>query len=460
MRKHINSRTMKLYTKKNHFCRTMNYILCTMGAIVVSLASATEVEVIGRSKLGTSADRALALSNALDNAISQKKDEKCFVKKFQILSSDISQDGGYEVRIKADVEVLDKEGSEEEALRNMAREFGAPRVAIKVTEEIEGIKGGTIVQDWMGNELSACGLSVVNPDKKTDNKLIRRTELLKRPLEATIRREGIVSYCDYLIEGTLKGTVGKTQSFYGSQPMLKISLGLDTKLTDATTGNTLLAENYPMEEVIIKDPGDEGLAIREAVRLFMSSKHDKKHYGWQLIHHMFAHWMIEKQKGAIYCIEFIKMELGELQELKKKLLQTPTISNIWVRSVDAAAITIVECETKLSSDELAATISPNIPDFTLDRSENRFLSFRQGDIVTPIPENRVFGWNWIPWSSVAGTVIAAIIIAAPKNSYRLICVMLPFCKRRLKEYQKKSKSQQKNELQQKQMTNEQKQHEN
>ena len=154
------------------------------------------------------------------------------------------------------------------------------------------------------------------------------------------------------------------------------------------------------------------------------------------------------------------MELGELQELKKKLLQTPTISNIWVRSVDAAAITVVECETKLSSDELAATISPNIPDFTLDRSENRFLSFRQGDIVTPIPENRVFGWNWIPWSTVAAGVIVTMITSVPRTSYNFICKILPFCKRRIKKHQQKSKSPQKNELQQKQMTNEQKQHEN
>ncbi|MBR3820275.1 MAG: hypothetical protein IKJ37_01495, partial [Kiritimatiellae bacterium] len=186
------------------------------------------------------------------------------------------------------------------------------------------------------------------------------------------------------------------------------------------------------------------------VRVFMSGERgaEKTPYGMQLIHRMFAHWMMEKQEGAIYCIELIKMEMNELQQLKEKLLQDSTISNIWVRSLDAAAVTIIDCETKLNADELAGKIASLIPDFTLDRSENRYLSFRQGDIITPIPETRSIGWSWIPWSSVAASVIAGAILAFPRSSYKIGCIVFPFLKRKLEKRQKKSTSHQETQIKQ------------
>lgn len=413
--------------------RTILFILFAIAVAIIGETAAEEIEVVASSKLGTSADRTLALSNALEAAVLHSNNEKSFVKTFQILSAGLTQDGGYEVRIKADVEPMKAQDAEVDALRNMARGFVAPRIAVKVEEEIEGLPSTTIVQDWLKDKLSACGLSVVEPDKKTDNVLIRRTELLSRPLEATMRREGIVSSCDYLIEGTLKGGIGKAQSLYGSQPMQKASLGLDIKLTDAATGNTILTENYPMQEVMVKNSGTNELAAREAVRVFMSGERgaEKTPYGWQLIHRMFAHWMMEKQEGAVYCIEFIRMELQELQRLKEKLLHDPDIGNIWVRSLDAAAVTIVDCETKLNADELAGKIASHIPDFTLDRSENRYLSFRQGDIISPMPEKSGSAWSWISWSGVATNVtsnffiwISTILGAAFLTFRKKICVRI------------------------------------
>lgn len=449
-KKAYNYQKMKAIAHIFRTYRTILFMLFTITVALIGETTAGEVEVVGLSKLGTSVDRALALSNALEAAVLQESEGKSCVKTFQILSAGRTQDGGYEVRIKAAVEPMNAQDAEVNALRDMARGFAAPRIAVKVKEEIEGLQGSTMVQDWLKDKLSACGLSVVEPDKKKDSVLIRRTELLSRPLEATMRREGIISSCDYLIEGTLKGGISKTHSIYGSHPMQKASLGLDIKLIDAATGNTILAENYPTQEVMVKDSGTNELSAREAVRVFMSGERgaEKTPYGMQLIHRMFAHWMIEKQEGAIYCIELIKMELNELQQLKEKLLQDSTISNIWVRSLDAAAVTIIDCETKLNADELAGKIASLIPDFTLDRSENRYLSFRQGDIITPIPETRSIGWSWIPWSSVAASVIAGAILAFPRSSYQIGCIVFPFLKRKLEKRQKKSTGHQETQIKQ------------
>lgn len=146
--------------------RTILFMLFTITVALIGETTAGEVEVVGHSKLGTSVDRTLALSNALEAAVLQESEGKSCVKTFQILSAGRTQDGGYEVRIKAAVEPMNAQDAEVNALRDMARGFAAPRIAVKVKEEIEGLQGSTMVQDWLKDKLSACGLSVVEPDKK------------------------------------------------------------------------------------------------------------------------------------------------------------------------------------------------------------------------------------------------------------------------------------------------------
>ena len=403
--------------------RRLIVTLLSIISVIMGSSFAKEVHASGYSKSGSSTDRTLALSAALEAAVTQEGGVKKCVKTFQIISSGLTQDGGYAIQIKAEVDDQAPNEVELHTIRSMTREFSRPRIAVKIEENIEGDKDGTIVEDWLKDKLCSCGLIVVDiPGQQGKSGMLeKRAELLARHTEAAIRREGLISSCDYFIEGKLEGHSGNTQTYYGSSPMQKFSLGLSLKLIDSATGTIILTENFPTKEMAVKRSTSIQMDVREAVRHFMEGKAGVSDYGWQLIRRMIAHWIMEKREGAIYKIEFIRMELEQLQRIKKKLEQDANIGAIWVRSIDAAAVTIIECESKLSASDLAEKIARLLPDFTLDRSENKFLSFRQGNIITPLPENSDAEKTIISWNGVATTVSASIIFAILAAIFRWCC---------------------------------------
>lgn len=383
---------------------------CSIFALATasSAASAATVEAVGRAAGDDPAAREVALSDALREAVregagvdvvseSQVKDfalefdrtftkARGYVRKYEVVSAGLTEDGFYTVKIKADVDNKPLSSDDTMTFQMMAREYGAPRLSIDLKEQISGVNGGTVASDWLKNTAVRCGLKVVDLNRSQGNggALAKRAEILGRGQEAAMRGAGVVSSCDYLVEGEIVGDKGAAKSFYGSAPVYNYSMGLNVRVTDAATGNVMLTETPPSRDVRIPSSKVEGdtAAAREAVRQLMegSAKVQGSDAGWTIIRRIFASWAAEKDLGALFKLEFTGMELDTADRLKEKLTGQQGIGSVWVRSVDAAGISVVECESRVDAVALGKIIAGFMDGYVLDRSENRYLSFRlKGD---------------------------------------------------------------------------------
>lgn len=362
----------------------------------------TTVEVEGRAPADEPMARSQALADALREAVregagvdlvseTQVKNfaleyDRMFskarghVKRYEVLSTSTSPDGFYIVRIKAHVGEGAVDTNDKLTLQMMAREHQAPRVAVRIVERIEDVNNGTSASDWLRNAATECGLRIVDMERSQGEggMLARRAQILGRSQEAALRSEGVVSGCDYIIEGSVVGSNAGSQSFYGSRPAKKFSLGLNMKVIDAATGVIILTENTPSRDILVRNVASDTAAAREAVRQLMEGSPRVKNSdaGWKLIRRIFAHWAAEMDLGAVCKLEFTGMDLAAATQLKEKLSAIQNVGSVWIRSVDSAGVSVVDCEARLQPLELAAIIEKALPGYKLDRSENRYLSFR------------------------------------------------------------------------------------
>lgn len=138
-----------------------------------------------------------------------------YLKKYEIASAGLTPDGFYTVKIKADVS--DKPlGDDAMTFQMMAREYGAPRLAIELNDQL----GGNVASDWLRNTAVRCGLKVVDLNRSQGNggAMAKRAEVLGRNQEAALRSNGVVSACDYLVEGEIIGSKGEAKSFTAAPP--------------------------------------------------------------------------------------------------------------------------------------------------------------------------------------------------------------------------------------------------
>ena len=390
----------------------------------------TTVEVEGRAPADEPMARSQALADALREAVregagvdlvseTQVKDfamefDRMFskarghVKKYEVLSTSTSPDGFYVVRIKADVGEGAVDTNDKLTLQMMAREHQAPRVSVRIEERIEDVNNGTLASDWLRNAATECGLRIIETDRAQGDggMLAKRAQALGRGQEATMRQEGVVSGCDYIIEGSVVGSSAGTQSFYGSKAGKKFSLGLNLKVIDAATGVVILTENAPSRDILIRNVESSTAAAREAVRQIMegSPRVADSDTGWKLIRRIFAHWSAEMDLGAVCKLEFTGMDLATANQLKEKLTAIQNVGSVWIRSVDPAGVSVVDCEARLQPLELAAIIEHALPGYKLDRSENRYLSFRGAPSATG--ENSL-----LLYGSIGGGVLLLLILS-------------------------------------------------
>lgn len=382
----------------------MNVLKCFLflSALVMS-ASGVMVEAEGRADGGAPAARQQALTDALREAVrsgagvelvSESQMEsfslsfdrvfskaRGYVKKYEVLDSRLTDDGVYTVRIKADVGDKELSANDTMSFQMMAREYESPRVAILINEQIEGVQNGNLATDWLRNNATKSGLRVVNLNNAQghDGMLAKRAGALGRTTETSVRSEGIMSACDYVIEGNIVGSIAGTQSFYGSKAGMKYSLGLNITVREASTGIIVLTVNPESRDILIRNVGSSTAAAREAVRQLMegSARNADTDAGWKVIRGIFAHWASEMDLGAIMKLEFAGMDLNDANKLKEELEKQTAVGAVWIRSIDSAAISVVECESRLNAQDLATVVTSVLPGYGVDRTEKRYLSFRK-----------------------------------------------------------------------------------
>lgn len=332
------------------------------------------------------------------------------VKKYEVLSTSTSPDGFYVVRIKANVGEGAVDTNDKLTLQMMAREHQSPRVSVRIEERIEDVNNGTLASDWLRNAATECGLRIIETDRAQGDggMLAKRAQTLGRGQEAAMRSEGVVSGCDYIIEGSVVGSSAGTESFYGSKPGKKFSLGLNLKVIDAATGVVILTENAPSRDILIRKVESSTAAAREAVRQLMegSPRVADSDTGWKLIRRIFAHWSAEMDLGAVCKLEFTGMDLSTANQLKEKLTSIQNVGSVWIRSVDPAGVSVVDCEARLQPLELAAIIEQALPGYKLDRSENRYLSFRADASASTTGENSL-----LLYGGIGGGIALALAVS-------------------------------------------------
>lgn len=373
------------------------------------LAFAEGVEAEGKAAGATASSRAEALTDALREAVrtgagvelvtqSQMSDfaldydrvfaKACgYVRSYKVLSSKLGEDGIYRVKIHAEVQQGSPQMDDRLALQQLARLKQMPRVAVRIDESIKGASSRGLAADWIQNVAREVGLQVVDISNTqgVDNAMSKRAALLGRDNEAAFRRDGIMDTCDYIIEGSVIGEHLGDQSLYGSLPKQHFSLAVNLKVIDAATGNVVVVENPPARDLLIGGADSVDVAAREAVRSVLDGQaNDKKtDAGWKLFRRLFAHWTAELDLGSTVRLDFTQASLDTANKLRDSLSKEPQIGAVWIRSVDAAGISVFDVESRLDTTTLASKVEQVMGGaFHLDRSGARYLSF-----VSAVPDS-------------------------------------------------------------------------
>lgn len=378
--------------------KTALSLLCALSTLF-PVASADVVEATGSACGSAPEARAQALSDALREAVrmgagvdlvseTQTKNfaleydntflkARGYVRKYEVLSNELREDGIYVVTIRADVGEMLPEAGEKLAFRMMARGHQAPRVSVQVTEKLGGMGDNRVAADWLADTAAECGLKVVDA-ARSQGAMGERAEALGRTLDAALRKSGSVSSCDYIIEGEITGDMTGQPSFYGSKPSKRFSLGANFRVVDAATGAVLLAESVPSRDILISRVSSDEAASREAIRQMLegSPRVANSDEGWKLIRRIFSAWAAETDLGATIKIELEGLTLQQAQQFQEQLAKQKGISAVWIRSVDTSGISVIDCESRLDSTTLARVMTKLFPDLVLERSEKRYLAFR------------------------------------------------------------------------------------
>lgn len=376
---------------------------CFICAIAIYAQASTEVEATGRASAEKPNARAIALSDALREAVREgaginlvseskvtdftleydRTFSKAFghLKKYKVLKTGIDEEGFYFVTIKAEVGEGDPSMDDTLTLQMLAREKGAPRLVFHIREEISGVTASGLALDWMRATAAQYGLRVIDEDRALNGSTIsaRRAGLLGRKHEQAMRSEGIVSTCDYIVEGKVVGRMVGSVSYYGSKPAKKFSLGLNIRVVDAATGAIVATANPPSRDIVVRSVESDEAAAREAVRNLMeggAQSQETDDAGRMLFRRLFSHWCTEMDLGCNYTMEFTNMCLETACGLKEKLSSESSVGAINIRSIDTAGISVIECEARMKAHELAAVVEKHLPTCAMERAENRYLAFR------------------------------------------------------------------------------------
>lgn len=277
-----------------------------------------------------------------------------------------------------------------------------PRIVVDIEEKIEGVKNEQSASDWISEKAVEYCIRIVNSSQSSAMSS-KRAILLGRSNEAELRKEGIVSDCDYLIQGSVSGRQQKEKGLYGSKDGIKFSLGMNMAITEVATGTVIATSSIPSQNILIRNVDSSQAASREAVRRLMAGKGQEKGAA-ELFQKMEEHWAKESSSGEIYRMEFNGLNMEQANLLRKALSSLSSVADVKVRSIDAAGVSVLECRSKLSSLDLAAYIEKHLTGTYLDRSDSHYLSFiinnKPVEAMPPV-KGEVYAWiKWVGLSTI------------------------------------------------------------
>jgi hypothetical protein len=379
-----------------------------MGKIAAAEQEMRSVEAEGRAPGDSGNARAEALADAMREAVrvgvgvnvvdqSQVRDFQMdfdrvftasmgYVKNYKILTSSLALDGIYHVKIKADVGPGTPADNDRNVLKMLAKSRKSPRLKIQLEEKINGQSSSSTATDWFGRLANEIGISIVTDAPPAGGIAAKRAAILKRGTEAELRNSGVVSDCDYILEGTITASSGEPTLVFGSRRLM-CSVDVGLRIVDPVSGSVVVSDTLEARRFALEEALSPEIACREAIRRSLQEAPDdsRKQPGMRAFRMLFTHWIAEMDLGSITKVELTSFDLASAEKLQATLSKTDKVGAVWVRSVDESGVSVVDVESSLDGLTLARSICESLDNrYQLDRSDNRYISLRRM-VQTPEP---------------------------------------------------------------------------
>lgn len=302
-----------------------------------------------------------------------------YVKNYKILSSSLAMDGVYHVKIKADVAPGTPPDNDRNVLKMLAKSRKSPRVKIQLEEKINGQQGSSTATEWFGRLANEIGISIVSNAPHAGGMAAKRAAILKRGTEAELRNSGVVSDCDYILEGTITARSGEPTLTFGSRRLM-CSVDVGLRIVDPVSGSVVVSDTLEARRFALEEALSPDIACREAIRRSLQEAPDDspKQPGMRAFRMLFTHWIAEMDLGSVFKIELTSLDLASAEKLQATLSKIDKVGAVWVRSVDASGVSVVDVESRLDGLTLARSICESLDNrYQLDRSDNRYISLRK-----------------------------------------------------------------------------------
>jgi len=302
-----------------------------------------------------------------------------YVRRHKILSSSLGLDGIYHVKIKADVGPGTPADNDRSVLKMLAKSRKSPRLKIQLEEKINGQSGSSTASEWYGRLANEVGISIVSDAGQAGGMAAKRAAVLKRGTEAELRNSGVVSDCDYVLEGTVTANSSEPTQVFGSRRrMCSVDVGL--RIVDPVSGNVVVSDTLEARRFALEESLSPEIACREAIRRSLDEAPDEssKQPGMRAFRMLFTHWIAEMDLGSVFKVELTSFDLTGAEKLQTALSKTEKVGAVWIRSVDPSGVSVVDVESRLDGLALARSICDSTDNrYQLDRSDNRYISLRR-----------------------------------------------------------------------------------
>ncbi len=302
-----------------------------------------------------------------------------YVKSYEVLSQTINKHGDYVVEIKASVAAGQPGVDELAAYKFILERKGAPRLLIKVNEDISKVKTKSPITLGLLKELALkAGFKVVSEKQlnRTRSRRGRRDAITGDKENSEARLDSVMGKCDVLLEVNINGGFGGIEDLYGIEAA-NFSLGVEYEVIWPNTGETIVQWTLPSESVSSATTSPEGGARDALIRLLKGEIRNAKGKGAkEIFSKIIAKWITELDLGTTMQVEFSRINRADIKSVMGKIKEHASISNVWLREFDSKLYSMVEVETRLNSEQLIDEILKHVgTKFDLDRSSGNYLQF-------------------------------------------------------------------------------------
>jgi hypothetical protein len=376
-------------------------MLSLSGAEPVSV-ELTEVSAIGKSVAGDPNARELALADALREAVragagvdlisqTQVTDLQLdfdriftsafgYVRDYQVLDTALTNDGFFQVRIRARVAKGAPELNDRLAMRQLIRRKQSPKLALYVEEEISKLPAPSeFARNWFEQEMRALELNLVDVKDlgEKSERLARRDGLFGEERKFNERTAALEFDGDFIVHVKLDGKYLGEKTIYGTVPQHRFSLRCDLRILRPDSQKVIVSIPMRAMEDLETDSRDITAAARDCVQQLLEGRPSAGQPGaYPLFKKMFAAWITELDLGALITVEVHRATKVRYDRVVAALSGVAGVTAVFPGTFDRRGFSFLEIESRLDSRVLSHHIETALgADYALDRLTRHYVQF-------------------------------------------------------------------------------------